>query len=228
MALTAAQVINRARDLHPALSVSNAPRVLAFRQITEQQRDLIAEIARTIPGYLATTVDITLPLAVFDSGSDLSALIAGGWLDLLDLFFTNSANPLPDLAVRGTFAPYEQRDMPQPSPAWTFRGNTIYLLGEAADYTMYSKATLSYTPLGSDLTSDASVFLLPDDARECLAWDLAVFWLMRLVGLPMANVTGDTVSVYADRARAQRDSFTTRILALGQRQNYSVRNVMGW
>jgi hypothetical protein len=226
MALTVLQVTTRARDLHPALSFTNAPQVLAYRQLSAQQRDLIAVIATSIPAYLADRVTITMPLASFDAGVDLATLIPGGWLDLLDLFmtYTGDSSETPR-TVRAKAVPWEQRDMSQRVPGWTFRHNTLLLLGKVADYANYTEGVLTYTPLGTDLTADASTFLLPDDAREWLAAELAVYWLSRMVGLPQAGVTGDVVGVYVQRAQVARQALLTRIRSLGMRQDYRIRDV---
>ncbi len=227
MTVTVAQVDDYMRDLHPALSSSNAPDQLALRALSRFQRDLVREIVVKVPAFLSQQVAVALPLADFDAGIDLSALIPDGWTDLLDGFFRYSTAVPPFRDTRGVFAAFEQRDMPQPFPAWTFQGNVVYLIGVAEDFAQISQFTLHYTGTPAELTTDQATFVLPDDCKDYFAAALAAFHLKRLVGNPSFNVDRQTAQLYGEDAAELRLQFLSRIFRLSQRQNYSVRNVTG-
>jgi hypothetical protein len=231
MSVTLAQVINQARDEHPALSVAAAPPTLAPRQVTKYARDLYESIAVRVPGFLTTSVALALPLANFTAGQNLTALIPGGWKDLLDLTFTYNTGGTPPAQVKATGVPYEQRDLCQPLPSWTLAGDVLYLLGGPNDYTSYAGGTLTYTPAPVTLSQPTDLVCqsggLPDDALDCLALMLAAFYLGRLVEDPGNAVSEKTFNRVAASAGAARTAFLRRIYRLTQRQNYRIRDVMG-
>jgi hypothetical protein len=223
-ALTAATVINLARDKHPALSSTNAPNELAFRFLSSMQRDLVQLIARRVPGEVALRATIAFPLASFDAGVDLAVLIPGGWIDLTDLFVYYAQSPDTSRNIRSQFIPWEQRDTGRSMPAHTYRNNTLLFLGQASDYTAYVSAALTYSPLPTDITTPASLFTTSDDAREAYAAATAAFWLGRMLGSD-PRVTLQVVQLFDQRASSAMDSYLKRILLTAQRQDYRVRDV---
>lgn len=224
MSLTVATIVNNARDLHPALSVQNAPLPIALRAISRFEGDLVRDITSRVPGFLAKQVDVTLPLAVFENGVNLTTLIPAGWLDLTDGFFLYSIAPNPARTKRAGNIPWEQRDMPYMWPAYSVRDNVLYFLGSDANYAQFSKFTLTYTPLPAALATGASVTVLPDDALDCLAALLAAFWLKRLVGNPAFDVSPGAAELYIAEAAGVRADFLTRIWKTTQRMTYRVRD----
>ena len=224
MALTVATIINNARDLHPALSVQNAPVPVALRAISRFERGFIREIATKVPAFFAKQVDVALPLAVFADGVDLATTIPAGWLDLTDAFFLYSIAPNPARTKRAGFIPWEQRDMPYSWPAYTLRDNVLYFLGSDANYAQFSTFTLTYTPLPAPLTTEQSVTILPDDALDAFAALLAGTWLMRMVGSPAFDVSAGAAQLYLDNGARERAEFITRIWKTTQRQVYRVRD----
>jgi hypothetical protein len=227
VALTAATVINHARDLHPSLSPVNAPNALACRALSRFLSELVEKIARRVPGYLGTTLTVPLPLAVFTAGIDLTAAIPGGWKRLLDGFFVYSASQTnPPTRVRANPIPYEQRDMNGPLPAWTFLANTVTFLGQETDYSQFSSFLLTYTPLAVDVANVGSAIPLPDDSREALAAMLAAFFLKRLVDDPQYRVSAKTATLYQGDADTEKAQFLRRIWRLTQNQDYVIRDVM--
>lgn len=224
MTLSVADVVNQARDAHAALSPTNAPQPIAIRRLTLFQRTLVTEIVRRVPGFLAQTVTVNLPLTDFDAGIDLSSTIASGWLDLPDGVFTYAQSPSPSRSVPGTFVPFEQRMFQGARPAFTFLNNVLYFIGLATEYTQYASFTLSFTSLPSALVDGNSTFILPDDALECLAAELAAVWIQRLVGNPNFDVDGDAAAALRADANRTKAEFLTRIFRLTQRQSYRVRD----
>lgn len=226
--LLAGQVINHARDLHPSLSTTNAPQQLAYRALSRFQRDLVEEITPRVPAYLAVEAVAAFPVSPFDAGISLDTLIPNGWKDLLDGFFVRAGtSPNPGGRVRGTFVPWEQRDMGQRLPAYTFQHNVLFFLGGPSYYANFATFNLGYTPLPADIVNDASPFILPPDCREALAAMLAAFYIKRLVGTPTFDVDAAGAGIFLQDAQDERAKFLTRIWRLGQRQNYRVRDVRG-
>lgn len=223
--LTAGEIINHARDLHPALSPANAPAVLAYRQISRHQQELIQEITVRQPAFLAEYAVVTLPLADFDAGEDLDTAIPSGWLDILEVFTRWSSSDVTGYPTRCQIVPWEQRDMPQPFPAVTIASNTLYLLGTAEGWARMASLRITYTAQPDDIVDDDSVLVVPVDAREALAHGLAAFWLGRLVGNPQYQVDADAVGYREGKAAEEQKKFLTRIWRTGQRQSYRVRDV---
>lgn len=241
MTLTAGTVINNARDQHTLLSPSNAPAILAYRELSRLQRALYTEIFSRVPAFLSQRVDIALTPDIFarltendgvritedapdvdpSSGLDLTTLIPGGWLDITpgsEFWFSGTCFD------RGRFFPWEQRDMAC-APAFTLRNNFLYLLGNAAAYSRYSEWRLYYTPIPAAITADNSPISLPDDSCECLSKLLAGFFLKRLVGNAEFKVTGEIMAMYMGEAMEEKKNFLSRIFRVTQRQTYRVRDV---
>ena len=227
MALTAAAVLNHARDLHPSLSTVNAPNVLGFRALSRIVSELYEEIAHRVPAFLGVQATVTLPLPVFTAGIDLVALIPGGWKRLLDGFFTYTASSTnPPTTVRGNSIPYEQRDMNCPLPAYTLRSNVLYLLGQASDYTNFSTFVLTYTPASVDISALTDTIPLPDDARAALVGMLAAFFLKRLIDDPRYTVTAATAGLFTGDAGVERARFLRRIWRTTQNTDYVIRDAV--
>lgn len=226
MSLTAGTVINHARDMNPALSRANAPDVVGYRALTRMSGDLVQAVTVRQPAFLAKSVTLALPLAVFADGLSLATLIPAGWLDLLEVFAqradTSDATQWPR---RVQMVPWEQRDMPQPWPGVTLRDNTLFLLGDVDAWTAFASLKLTYTPSPASVTGDNSVLEVPDDALDALATMLCAFYLWRLVGDPAYRVTGDMANLWDSKASGERDRFLNRIWRTGQRQSYRVRDV---
>lgn len=214
------------RDLHPALSKSNAPAQLAFRQLSRFQRDLVQEMVVRIPAYLSQELVVTLPLADFEAGINLTTLLPDGWKDLLEGECRYSASGAsPHRKCPAAFIPYEVRKQNHQRPAFTFQSNVLYLLGCANDYSQFDQFILAYTGAPPQLTAASSTFVVPDDAQDYLAYALAAFHLKRMVGQPAFNVDAETAALYMSDAATARAQFLKRIFQLSQRQSYSVRDV---
>lgn len=222
--LTVAQIVNEARDFHPTLSKQNAPLMVALRALSRFQRRFVTEIAHNVPAWGATEIAVAFPLASFDAGVDLGVLIPGGWVDLLDGYFTYLQSP--SRRVKGEFVPWEQKDMLAVVPAYTLRSNVLYFLGGEPSYASIANFYLTYTPLPVALTTEQSVTVLPDDSLEAFAALLAAEWLKRMVGNPAFDVDAETAGVYQQDADKLYAAFITRIRRTGQRQSYRVRDVM--
>lgn len=231
MTLTVGAVVNWARNYHPSLSTTNAPRQIAYSALSRFQTNLVEDITRRVPGYFGQTAEVTFDASTFANGIDLSALVPAGIKDFIDARFLYSGSN-PQSFTTGLFVPYEQRDMRHPIPAYTLRDNVLYLLGNdevgqlAQAYQNYTGLVLSYTPIPADVTGDDSTFVgFPDDVRESLAALLAAFWLRRLVSNPMYNVDRTDADYFDSIAREERARFLGRIYQITQRQSYYIREV---
>lgn len=227
MTITAAQILNRARDLHAALSEQNAPDVLMFRELSARQDTFFDKIFARVPAMLAKVLTVPLPLADFDAGVDLATEIPGGWKDLTPAAeFRLSGTPVPRAIVEAKFIPWEQRLMGPSLPAFTLRDNTLFFLGSDTNYARFTEFRLTYTPIPERIVDEDSVVALPDDALEPLAAGLASFGLRRLVGNPLYGVTMAMWRTYDEDAALQEAMFLRRIfMGIAQRQNYSVKVV---
>lgn len=224
MDLTAGQVLNFARDKHPALSESNAPEPVGIRQLSELQRDLISEITIRMPGWGGSTLTVALPLASFAGGVDLNDEIPGDVFDMAQGTFIY--RDLPDRDPRvANFVPWEQRTRPVTLPAFTLFNNILYFIGNEQNYASFSSFKLEYTAIPADVETVDTVLVLRTQAREALSWGLAAFWLMRLVKSPVYQVTADMASAINSRASEEREKFLNQIARLTQRQQHTVKIV---
>ena len=229
MALLAGDVINHARDMHPALSPTNAPAILGYRALSRFQGDLVEQIAARQPGFLAQLLTVALPLATFADGINLTTLISGGWLALEDMFARGTYDTdTTRWPIRCNNIPWGQRDMVQPWPCFTMRNDVLYLLGTETDWAVMSSLRISYTAQPADLTADASALVVPLDARESLATTLCAFYLWRLVQDPAYRVPAEMAQTWDEKATTERTRFLARIGRTGQKQSFRVRNVMGY
>jgi len=223
--LTAGEVINHARDTHPLLSEANAPSALAYRALSRFQQALVQGIYMRQPAMLAQFYLITFPLDSFTDGVDLRTLIPTGWLDILEGFVQWAGGNQNEWTKRAQQVPWEQRDMPQPWPAYTVFAETLYPLGPESAWTRVASLRLSVTRQPDDVVDDDTALIVPVDAREALATQLQAFYLKRLVGNPQFNVNTDMVSLAMQDAKMRTDEFLDRIARVGQRQSYRVRDV---
>lgn len=229
MALLAGDIINHARDMHQALSPMNAPAVVGYRALSRFQGDLVDQITARQPGFLAQVLVVSLPLATFADGINLTTLLPGGWLALEDLFARASYDSdTTRWPIRCNNIPWGQRDMVQPWPCYTMRDNVLYLMGTETDWSVMSSLRLSYTAQPADITDDASALVVPADAREALATMLCAFYLWRLVQDPAYRVPAEMAQTWDEKASTERTRFLSRIARTGQKQSFRVRNVMGY
>ncbi len=236
MPLLVDDVIDNARDMHALLSRENFPDELAVRELTRAVSDYYDQIYPRMPAFLATTLEIDLTDPAFDwagamndvpgesPGVDLSTLIAGGWKDLTQGEFWIGTGATARCVAKATPTPWEQRTQSNRFPAFTFRNDALYFLGQQFNYARYSLFRLVYTPNPADLASGGTV-PLPHDAREPLASRLAVFGLMRLIGNPQFKITAADIQPFGARASAERKEFFTAIFRVAQKQRYTMRDV---
>jgi len=228
MALLAGTVINHARDLHPALSEANAPAPLGYRHLTRLQGKLVQQITAREPAFLAETVTVPFPLADFAAGYDLSVLLTNGWLDILNAMGQWTQSPdATAWTVRCKNVPWSQRDMVQSFPAFSIRNNIFFPIGDATMWAQIASVKITATANPADITEDASTFVLPVDALDALASDLAAFYVSRLVGEPAYRITEAAVREKRKVATDEIDLFLERVWQVGRRQSYRVRNVRG-
>lgn len=233
--LTVDDVIDNARDLHPLLSRENVADELMVRELTRGVSDFYDKIYPQMPAYLATSLDIDLTDPGFNwagalndvpgesPGIDLTTLLAGGWKDLMQGEFWKGSGAAARCMAKATPTPWEQRTMCARFPAFTFRDNALYFLGQQVNYSRYSIFRLVYTPSIDDLTLGGNV-PLPRDAREPLASRLAVFGLLRLVANPTFKITQNDIEPIAARASSERKSYFTKVFRDAQKQRHVMRD----
>lgn len=234
--LTVADVIDNARDLHPALSKENVPDRLMVRELTRAVSDLYDQILKRVPAYLSLALDLDLTNPAFNwvgalndvpgvsAGIDLTTLIPGGWKDITQGEFWIGSGATARCAWKGTFTPWEQRTIQRRFPAFTLRDNALYFMGAQVQYSRFSLFRLVYTPAPADLVLTGNV-PLPHDAREPLASRLALFGLLRLIGQPQFKISAADTAPFATRATGERKEFLTAVFGIAQRQRYVMRDV---
>jgi hypothetical protein len=226
--ISAGQVLNHARDLHPALAPVHTPEPLAWRQLSRQQEDLWQDITRIVPALYAQQVALPLPPpSGFAAGWPLATFLPNGqYKDILDLEVQwNAPQRQP---TRVTFVPFEQRDLRHRFPAITLRDGAFYPIGNENDWASAQSVVVTFTPLPQDITSEGQTLSLPDDARECMAAMLAAFFARRLVGVPALSVTPDIAGMLNNMAQEERTRFLARIRQVAQKQRYRIRNTAGY
>lgn len=222
--LTVGDVLQVARDLHPALSETNAPSDLGFRVVGRLQRLMYDAVVDRIPAYLSQVFTVAMPLADFEAGITLSDYLPNGWKDLMEGFCHYGDQPTTK-QFRMKSVPWGQRDMPQPFPAYTFRNDIVYLLGSADDWSQVDTLSFYYTGIPEDPEDAEDVLSVPIDARDALAAKVAAFYAGRLMGQPQWNMDQTQVQKLEMEAQAAWDAWLSRITRLGQRQRYRVRDV---
>lgn len=230
MALTAAGVINAARDYHGALSKQNAPDRLAWPQLTRFMNELMNRILGRMPAFFAQEYTATLNQALFDDGLNLATISTTGIKGLAGAIrFSYSASD-PVRYIPGLFVPWEQRDLYTPVPAYTLANNVLRLLAGdggvdlATAYQNFDTMIVSYTPAAAAITANTGVITgFPDDALETFATNLAAFLLRRMVGNPTWGVQRADADYYDSLAQKAREDWLTRLTrGISQQQSYYV------
>lgn len=196
MATAVGAVLEEARELHPGFAPTWVPEPLAIRMLGRYQRALASKIAILNPDALKEIETVSLPLSPFSDGHSLPA--AHRWARGRALSSTGSLKE-PLHLISEESVPYSRL-----FPAAFIRAGTLFLVGQASDWTAYGSLEIPYVPIPDLLTEPADEFVLPDSAHPTLVAALADYMAGRVSGIKDAPKV-DVGRYRADRDEAQRD-----------------------
>jgi hypothetical protein len=166
-------VIERAREIHPAFGTAFNPERVLLSFMSRYRRQLVAKIAAINPDEVSTWQTISLPLAVFANG--VAVADAFLWLG-------GDARPSGSTLQREVefhLIPHAHRYSAHVWPrGWVVNG-TLYLAGEATDWTGFDQISLRYVPMSADYTAGTDAIGVPDTAIDVMVYALADFMAQR-------------------------------------------------
>lgn len=189
MALLAGDLIDEARDLHPAFDKNRNPQKIVRRELSRYVTRLLSKIDQIDEAALTIEAETVMPLAVFANGIVLPA--------------NRNVQEVVAVDAQGRKYPVEiipagQRDsIRQAATAWIING-VLYLNGTAATWNQVAKVAVRYTPVAGQVATDATVVPLPDSARPPIIAALAAFMAKR----GHTDKDGDLPPVIVDGFRA--------------------------
>lgn len=185
MAFTVEDVIEEARDEHPAFTESQTPDRPLLRRINRTARRLFQRTLDIEPTLVSATETITVSSFDFSTGHPLPDYerIIGG-----DMKQVGEAEPLRDPFK---IIPWGQRHRGGARRAGYLRDETLFLQGNSEDWDDIEKIELFYVPVRTELTSESDNPNLPDRAQSPLAMDAAAFMARR-------GIDGQPLPVYPD------------------------------
>ncbi len=195
MAITAATVLQEARELHPAFAEKWTPDPLAWRFLGRYQRTLVSKIAVLHPDLLEETDTISLPLTPFASGHTLPdahlyrrgiSYFSSGLKDVFHLI------------------PWQNRPYNRLFPGGSILKGVLYLLGQATDWTAYASIDIKYVPIPALITAGTDTFVLPDYAHPTLVAATADYLAARVASVKDAPSV-DVRRIHDDKEKAQSE-----------------------
>ena len=215
-ALTVGDILNFARDLHPAHDRTRIPDRVAIRLLSTIERDLAAEIAQVNPDYLLSTATISAPItAGEDTPQTIPAFhhVRGG-----TVHFDDEGMDTKGLEL----VTWERRfRTPFNYAAYTV-GPSLYLTGLDEDWDDVVSVDVKYTPIPPALPETATALTasmtLTDQARGVCQWMLAEHMAVRAAAHPdTPEPSRPDVGYFATKAAQARADF--RLAVAQQRRN---------
>jgi hypothetical protein len=168
--VTAEEIIEEAREIHPAFTEQQNPDTTLLRFLNRYQDRLRGKVKLRNPSVLAVELEISLPLPDFTKGKALP---------LYDLLLVGEAHARQDSRADFFIVPYEKRIDPDLWPSGYVRGQTLYLTAVPDAWSDFTRILLPYVPVAQPLTDLDSEFSLPPTARNALVDNLALFMATR-------------------------------------------------
>lgn len=198
MSFPASDVINRARDSHPAFNEVVGPTPVLLRRLSDKALELHALVVKYEPELLVSTESVSLPLADFNAGHPLTGVMEfpqGG--DVIFRDGTREPFEIVDWALRNDVV-----------PRWSGwldglpESTTLHLIGVAADWTAPSSIELRYVAGQTEISGLADTIALPPRARNVLVADLVRLLARRVprthpVAIDRRELAGEAVSAEA-------------------------------
>lgn len=171
MALLAGDVIDEARDRHPAFDRNRNPQKVVRRELSRYVSRLLGKIDLIDEAALSLEVSTAMPLAIFANGIVLPA--NRGVREVVAVDAQGKRYPL-DLIPVGQRSDRTTRV----ASVWIVNG-VLYLNGSAATWSGITSIAVSYTPLAGPVVADDDVLAVPDNALSACVEALALFMARR-------------------------------------------------
>lgn len=165
------QVINEARDFHPAFTDRQTPEEVALRTVDRYDEELYQKIVERESDFLVSTEEISLPLNDFAAGYTLPDFMEhrGGSV------FYQASNARGELHI----IPHRSRLQPGTThPAYIING-TLHLAGDEKDWSHLDKIEFYYVPTRAPLSDMTTNSTLPDEMKPAVVERLALFMAQR-------------------------------------------------
>lgn len=173
--MDAKTVLNQSRDVDPAFDKQSTPDAVALRFLARYQQHLLSKIAHFKRDALHTAQTIALPLANFAAGTAINAHLS---IHGVSVSFTDAnRDPEPVRLVEYPLKldPYHHHHY----PTAYIRARTLFLLGEADDWTDMKTVTIDLFPAGNDAITMTEALLLPGSAQRACVDAVAGFMAAR-------------------------------------------------
>jgi len=208
VATTVAEIIDAARDRHPAFTERMIGDKAAMRFLSQYQRRLVNKILNWNADYIATKQNVSY-LATYlwnSTGYTLPAnvQVIGGTVNLTDV--TDDNDPL-------TIVKYSDRLNPMGRFPAYIKDGILYLCGYSQDWTTVESIDLEYVAIPDLFTALDDEISLPDNASDLLVAKLVLFMASIVVARKAAKI--DKNEFVSELTEAQDDFF---LAVAGQRQ----------
>jgi hypothetical protein len=217
MTLLAGTLIDEARDLHVSFNERHHPSKLLLRELDRYQGQLLSRALQINEDYQGVVLQALLPLSVFPNG----------------IAITSARIPTRAEAV-------DQRDVPHELElrAWAYRqdpapllcgyvyNSTLFLRGEAADWTAFKRIDLYLQPLATALTAltgTGGTLTIGDSARAPLVGRLAALMATRAHTDP--ELPQPTPGLFTDQWLQAESEFLREIASSRDGEMFQVREV---
>lgn len=187
MAILAADVVNTARDEHPAFDRTSTPDIVALRALARYQQELLGRIFDEKPDAVHLAQEVELPLDDFAAGIALD--------DCLQVHGASVYYRSPDRPPEAvTFVGYPQRFAHLGGRAAYRQADRIFLLGTPEDWRDVEKIVIDLFPRGPDSLGPKDPLVLPGQAMAPCAAAVALLMARR------AEVVSDAHYAAVERA----------------------------
>lgn len=173
MALLAGDVVNVARDEHPAFDRQSTPDIVALRALARYQQELLGRIYNAKPDALHVAQEVQLPLEDFAAGIALNDCLQVHGASV----YYRSRDYRPEPVM---FVDYPHRFIRPGGPAAYRRADRIFLLGTPADWQDVARVVIDLFPRGPDTLGPKDELVLPGQAMAPCVAALAVAMARRL------------------------------------------------
>jgi len=214
--MTSGEIIEEARDLHPAFDDNSHPDKVLVRFVNRYQTGLLAEALTRYPSLYSTTQDIALPLADFAAGEALTEP-----LFVQDVVALKNGEETPVVII-----PYEHRHDPQPFYCGWIVNRRLFLNGKASNWATFSGGLrVRYATTPAAITGEDDVLILPDHARECLVAACAQFMAGRPGNMQRPGIEKPNLNYFRSEHAIERERFLTNLWLLRSTDARFIRDV---
>lgn len=212
--LIAGDVINDARDLHPAFDDNTHPDAVMLRALNRAQQELFGDTLVRYPSFKAVLQEVALPLDDFTAGIALEVP-----LFVSDVTRTSQGEESP-LAV----LPWDHRfDGNQPYYRCWIDSGVLYLAPPASIWTTVDQINIRFASEPTDLVALEDTLAMPDSARSALVNALAQVMAGR--GTQRQDIQPPSVAYYSQIASDSREKYLTNLWLLRSVQERFIRDV---